>query len=643
MVKQNWIRRLALGLCLGMVLTGAAFASDMGAMPPPPDGGPGGGGPPPMDGAPTEAAIVIADGAENSEAEYTPGAYSAYLFPTESGLVIRDLELISGDYTFNGITVTGSDLRLEKAKIRLGASSPAASDDKGGSAVSLDSGARVFISDSDLIVDGAARYVTAAYNDATLVVNDSLVQSTGSNENTRDIAEPFSNEALLISGTARANFSIGATKTYYYNSTCTAEGWAALSTDSATGSGLDLYAYNTDGIAEHGGYGTYADTNCRVWLYGSRLMAAEIGAIISKSGKIEARSADAADDEALMYLEGDKAETDSSILGGRNAVMIHAPDMMGQGLWAADCGTFIAEDARIATTRDLVSTKDYYDYGDAVGAYIDYVSGSDLLIRSTSATIRLKNVEMDSYNNTLVHTVLNADSMGNFLAPGDGDQVQPVLVQMEDMDVSGDIRHEDYQRNMTVELTGTTLSGNIISGTMERWNETWQDYGEVNWVVDDAFDAVYGVALDMRGNSVWNVTGASSLTSLTVDESSVIHGEITLNGEPLTPEPGVVYTGDITVIGDYTPEPEEPEAEPEPTVSYVVEDDFPPDSLPSDYMDSYAEAEGSDLTDTSPAAPETPRPEPEQSSHAGALVAGIAILAAAGILGGVLVYRKKKQ
>ena len=635
---KRW-RALALGLCLTVLLTGSVLAGDMmppegmGGMmgPPPPGGGPGG---PPGggDGAPGEAAIVITDGREDPDSEYDPGAYSGYLTEDGGALVLEGLELSSGSYTFNGLVVTGPEsvVRLKKAAIRLGVGSPASGEETGGAAVNLDNGATVYISDSNLIVDGAARYVTAAYNDATLVVNDSLVQSTGSNENTLEIAEPFSNAALLISGTARANFSIGATKTYYFNSTCTAEGWAALSTDSAMGSGLDLYAYNTDGIAEHGGYGAYADTNCRVWLYGSRLSAAEIGAIISKSGQIHAMSTLDAEAEVLSYLEGAETEAESAIVGGRNAVMIHAPDMMGQGLWAADCGTFTARNACIGTTEELQSTKDYYDYGEAVGAYIDYVSGSDILIRSTSADIILDNTEMESYNNTLIHTVLNADSMGNFLAPGDGDQVKPVYAHLENMDVTGDIRHEDYQRRMVVELTDTTLSGNIVSGTMESWNETWKDYGDVNWVVDDSFDATYGVWLTMEEGSVWNVTGASSLTRLQLEGDAVINGTVTLDGAEITPEAGEVYEGEILVTGDYVPPvPEEPEAEPETPEESVQEEPvtFVPETTPA--------------PEATPEPEVTPLEPPAPTGHPVAVAVAVIAALAACVVAMVLVRKRK--
>ena len=631
-MKKAWKRLLTWGLCLSLLLSYGALAADMMPMDGmgPPPGGDMGGAPPPGDGAPETAAIVITDGAENPDAEYEPGVYSSYLSNVDGVLTIDGLELTSGDYTFNGLVATGPDsvVRLQKCTIRLGVDAPATDDDTGGAATNIDNGATLYISDSELVVDGAARYVTANYNDAKLIVNNSTVTSTGSNDNTADVSEPFSNAALLISGTARANFSIGATQTYYYDSVCTAEGWAALSTDSATGNGLDLYAYNTEGIAENGGYSTYADTNCRVWLYGSRLTAAEIGCIISKNGQIHSYGSDSAPEDVMQYHEGKEVSIDSSIVGGRNAVMIHAPDMMGQGLMAADCGTFYAENTALATDNDLRSTKDYNDYGEAVGAYIDDVSGDIFLIRSTSADIQLKNVTMDSYNGVLVHTVLNADSMGNFLAAGDGELVNPVAVSMEDMDVTGDILHEDYQRQMTVDLEHTTLTGNLVSGTMDSWNQQWVDYGEVNWVVDDSYDADYGIALTVGDGAVWNVTGDSSLKSLTVMESGTVRGDITLDGKPLTPEPGKTYTGDIQVTGSI------PEEEPESLMESAVETVAAPEA-------SAEEAPAAEK----PAPEASPEPVVETTSQnsGSTVVAVVLAVAALAMIAAAVIIRKKKK
>ena len=632
-MKKPWKRLLTWSLCLSLLLSYGALAADMmpmDGMGPPPDGDMGGGAPPPGDGAPETAAIVITDGAENTDAEYEPGAYSSYLSNVDGVLTIDGLDLTSGDYTFNGLVATGPDsvVRLQKCTIRLGVDSPATDDDTGGAATNIDNGATLYISDSELVVDGAARYVTANYNDAKLIVNNSTVTSTGSNDNTADVSDPFSNEALLISGTARANFSIGATQTYYYDSVCTAEGWAALSTDSATGNGLDLYAYNTEGIAENGGYSTYADTNCRVWLYGSRLTAAEIGCIISKNGQIHSYGSDSAPDDVMQYHEGKEVSVDSSIVGGRNAVMIHAPDMMGQGLMAADCGTFYAENTTLATDNDLRSTKDYNDYGEAVGSYIDDVSGDIFLIRSTSADIQLKHVTMDSYNGVLVHTVLNADSMGNFLAAGDGEQVNPVAVTMEDMDVTGDILHEDYQRQMTVDLEHTTLTGNLVSGTMDSWNQQWADYGEVNWVVDDSFDADYGIALTVGDGATWNVTGDSSLKSLTVMEGGTVQGDITLDGEPLTPEPGETYTGNIQVTGSI-PE-EETESLVESAVETVAAPEAPVEEAPA-------------AAESAPEASPEPVVETTSQNSGSTVVAIVLAVVALAIIAAAVIVRKKKK
>ncbi len=632
-MKKTWKRLLTWSLCLSLLLSYGALAADMmpmDGMGPPPGGDMGGGAPPPGDGAPETAAIVITDGAENPDAEYEPGAYSSYLSNVDGVLTIDGLDLTSGDYTFNGLVATGPDsvVRLQKCTIRLGVDAPATDDDTGGAATNIDNGATLYISDSELVVDGAARYVTANYNDAKLIVNNSTVTSTGSNDNTADVAEPFSNAALLISGTARANFSIGATQTYYYDSVCTAEGWAALSTDSATGNGLDLYAYNTEGIAENGGYSTYADTNCRVWLYGSRLTAAEIGCIISKNGQIHSYDSDSAPEDVMQYHEGREVSVDSSIVGGRNAVMIHAPDMMGQGLMAADCGTFYAENTALATDNDLRSTKDYNDYGEAVGAYIDDVSGDIFLIRSTSADIQLKNVTMDSYNGVLVHTVLNADSMGNFLAAGDGEQVNPVAISMENMDVTGDILHEDYQRQMTVDLEHTTLTGKLVSGTMDSWNRQWADYGEVNWVVDDSFDADYGIALTVGDGAVWNVTGDSSLKSLTVMEGGTVQGDITLDGEPLAPEPGKTYTGDIQVTGSI-PE-EEPASLMESAVETVAAPEAPVEEAPA-------------AEEPAPEASPEPVVETASQNSGNTVVAVVLAVAALAIIAAAVIIRKKKK
>lgn len=215
-----------------------------------------------------KAAVFIRDGEEDTGSEYEAGAYAESITAKKDALEISDLMMSSGSYSFTGIAASGSasTVRMENSTINMSVDEETSGDQAGGDAVTAEDGASVFISDSDLTVEGAGRNVTFVGNNSRLIVNDSTFTSTGSSGNTADIPEPDSNEALLLSGSAQANVSAGNSQTYYYNSTVTAEGWGALCTDPAKEGGSDLYAYNTQAYALDGGYGAGADANCRVWL-----------------------------------------------------------------------------------------------------------------------------------------------------------------------------------------------------------------------------------------------------------------------------------------------------------------------------------------------------------------------------------------
>ncbi|NTV89400.1 MAG: S-layer homology domain-containing protein [Clostridiales bacterium] len=535
-------------------------------------GGPGGGpgGPPGGgDGSHAKAAVYVSGNTRDTSKEYTDGSVTVDNPKNIGKDSASNVMLTSKSYTATGMVITGKStytiggteknykVYSTKSKNYVGTGIAASNgsdllgsfnsvllftlDGKvasdattGSSGIDVDKTSTLNLSNVYLQVDGARRYVVSNYNDGTMVVNDSYIVSTGNADgNTGDIAVPFSNEALLISGTARTNFSIGATKTYYFNSTVVAEGWASLSTDSATGDGLDLYAYNTKASATNGGYATYADTNCRVWLYGSDLQAGEIGAIISKSGKITVTDGASAGKAVTALNTGAATTSGSTLTGGRNAVMIHAPDMMGTGIGAIDCGTLDVRNGALVTSRDLKSTFDYSTYSKETKSYVDYVSGDDVLIKSTSADINLDSAEMTSYNGVLVHTVLNADSMGNFLKAGDNEKAKPVAISMKNMTVTGNILHEDYHRNMTVTLDKTSLTGAIVQGTFDSWKSLWSAKGvtKANWLKDTSWTGSNSLAVTVKSGSTWTVAGTSSASSLTIETGAAVNAP---SGKTLT-------------------------------------------------------------------------------------------------------------
>lgn len=567
---------------------------------PPPPGMPPGGfpegmpPPPPFNMDPHDkAAIFIKNGARVAENEYDEGIVEVTVAEGAAGVGSEGMDgvlLTSADYNATGIVIAGGSYKIggnkdwytlitnpehnyidTKVASDFDATSPnnyntvllfeldediLKEAETGSSGIDAgNDGAVVFIENAYMQVDGAQRYVSSTFGNATTVINDSYLVSTGNaNGLTNDVSLPFSNEALLISGAARTNFSIGTSHTYYLNSTVVAEGWAALSTDASSGDGLDLYAYNTKAYALNGGYTTYADFTCRVWLYGSLLQAAEVGGILSKSGEIYVMDGGSATEDILKFNSGKTTSEGGHVKAGRNAFMIHAPDMMGEGLKAADHGRLTVLKSTLETSNLLESTFDYTTYGQEASAYVDYIRGDVILIKSTSATVKLEETILKSSNGVLFHTVLNSDRFGNFLAENDNESALPITLTMSKMSVEGDILHDDYQRDMRIEFTETSLKGRIYHGSHESWTKHWADNGitKAQWLPDERWNGTNELAVSLDGDSHWEVTKTSSMSRLILEEGARLTApagsfiSLMVNGEEITIAAGS-YSGKVVL------------------------------------------------------------------------------------------------
>ncbi|MCC8121914.1 MAG: hypothetical protein LIO42_08045, partial [Oscillospiraceae bacterium] len=152
--------------------------------------------------------------------------------------------------------------------------------------------------------------------------------------------------------------------TYYYNSYAETEGWAAMSTDSASGSGLDFYSYNSEAYAVSGGYGIYADSSCRDWLYATTLRGAEHGVIISNNGAVHVYSgASATEEDALAYYpeDGELTDAGSLIEAGRNCFYIHSP---GTGSAFGQQAVVEVMDSTLRTSEELNDQQTLVDYAE---------------------------------------------------------------------------------------------------------------------------------------------------------------------------------------------------------------------------------------------------------------------------------------
>ena len=513
----------------------------------------------------------------------TSPTYGAYTAVTEDGRALLD-SILDGAYS---TWIEGGTSDTESLS-------------RGPTMVSCSGGAALLVRNAYIYSEGLEGLAISNNGSSgvgsTMVVKDSLLLSRGYVPACATQSENLPNDPLLVTGADRTNLSGGESVTYYYDTAVIVDGWASLSTDGASGDGVDLVAVNTFASALLGGYGTYADGNCRDYFYGSVLEGAEIGIIIAGTGEVSVFDGDeglsdgvggavglAGDIDPYAFADDDTdygALPGSVIAGGRYAVMLHtagSAPVERQGIFYAKDSTLLTDSA-LLSSADIEYSINASWYGRELSPniqkYIEYTEGDVILVRGTNAEITLDNVTIQSSNGVLIHSVLNNDTSSPAQEPG----TDPVgtFVTLSNMTVTGDILDEDYERPMDIVLTDTTLNGRIVSGTCDAWTDFWLacDYAE-DYTIGlasntfgseaplDAFvhtftmndDGTYeissysdekGTSLTLAAGSVWNVTGGSSLTLLVIEEGAELNGNLFVDGELVDPRPGR-YEGQITL------------------------------------------------------------------------------------------------
>jgi len=126
--------------------------------------------------------------------------------------------------------------------------------------------------------------------------------------------------------------------------------------------------------------------------------------------------------------------------------------------------------------------------------------------------------------------MINSDSNVNSIA--DGDETIGSDITLLNMDVTGDIVHDDYQRELYLTLDNTTLTGAIYCNTCEDWNALCDAEFDGNYILNpDGYDTWWGVTLTLSGNAVWNVTDTSVVTDLIINDGAVVNGVISENAD----------------------------------------------------------------------------------------------------------------
>lgn len=552
-MKGRKLFALLLAFCLA--LSGSALAASGEA-----SGGPGGEA---SAEAEVEALVEVTD--EGVVIDET-----GYRFEQSSGEITEEgmtgVVMTTDDYYMNMVNVAGGVYTLRDCLISKGVSEVP---ERAGGVIAKVTDGLLVIRDSVLTTAGKGGIMYADYPvecsvSGTMVIVSSEITQTGLGGDpagyTAAVPDPPSNEALTISGYARASMSQGLGYTYYYDSTVTTEAWAAMSTDMGA---VRFFAYNSDAIALRGGYGTYADTSCSNWFYGCTLQGAEIGAIISNNGAVRLYAADAAD-EAMMeglalagLTEADIEQTDrrSLVAGGRNGFQLHAPEE-SKGATRNQIALVEAYDTDFVTDPELKEQADLVDwgrdYGPALGEYVDFVSGAVFLVKSHVADIRLTRCHVQSYSDTLLMTAVNSDSMGVYALSSHDMTGKGTVMTLTDCEISGDIKAYDYQRSCAVTLTDTVWSGAYETWDKDEWDAVWSAECAADpkcyWLLDESYNQGQQsvTSLTVGEGSEWIVTGASDMDCLTVEPGGSIRGTVYVNGVETDVSAGGSWTGTVT-------------------------------------------------------------------------------------------------
>ena len=428
----------------------------------------------------------------------------------------------------------------------------------------------------------SAIYTPSGDHETQLVVKDSVLWADGA-------PGGFIPDFKLLVGSARATLILGE-DLWFYNTDIVARDWGAFSHDTNT-KDIQLYAVNSYGETYTGGYGIYALDGTQNYLYGTELVSPQYGMFVMGQGEAVLDDTAAADETALAYAGDSQLEEKKSVLaGGCNAAVFHVNGSV------MEPGILTIRNAVVTTMpEDIVSkygNELYFDlesyllspvkYGES-WFYMQHCLGTLVTTRSHGGIINIEEgAELKAANGVIVQTMIAYDDTAGsiFRDSGDTRELMDVTVNI-DTSVVGDILHEDYQRNMVINV-GADYTGMVTTGSITAWNNLWTVEGLEALLVEggyeDAFELndevvanirsclvreedtaaytdVFGVTMNIAAGGCWIVEGESSVLALNLaDGAAVVADGIYVNcafGEDGLLDPATGMAVDALTAGVY--------------------------------------------------------------------------------------------
>ena len=456
---------------------------------------------------------------------------------------------------FNGVYAVGGDHTLKNVTIHLvgnGRNDMAA---QGAAITALGEGTRLVLDGCTIINKGVVRTTAISADGANLVVkNSTLVAMDGT------LPEDYVPGADLAqmrggfpvggsTGNCRGTNLIGTgTRSAYINSWVSAEGWGVLSTDNCTSPFLTaINSFISVTGDEIGGYGAYAIGNPTERFLGCT-MDVDFDIVTVKGGFITIGDSDkelvaSLNEELELGLAAEELEAlpeQGSTIRSRRF-----------GIMCTGAGTVdITGDTDICTGETFFLNK-----GQKITLNVDGSEGASI-----------------SAENGILMQVMDSDDPGPTGNPYTEPTEDPVrdesfdltsldnaaVSTFKDMELEGDFYNAvgytkaSGEMNMALNFDDTEVTGVITSSSSDHLKDELyineEDYRMFGVLVNTPCPAVNnGVIVSLANGSVWNVTGVSYLTCLTVDGSSTVNGVVTVDGAAVDVSSGGSWKGEIVV------------------------------------------------------------------------------------------------
>ncbi len=410
-----------------------------------------------------------------------------------------------------------------------------------------------------------ARGVGLGFNGNSIKIKNAYLDGAGTgrptihipsktrDKNATQLPDLIVEDSYIDNSTTRAMLLMGG-DVWFLNSTGYTNAWGALSYDNTS---TTMYVVNSDvqNIGS-GGYAIYDAAGCTAFVYGSKVLGGNVGITVCRNAELTVGNLADASDVATAPYTGEADLLTPAVTEGETFIAAHdQPIMMHADMSGPDSqAVAYISDAIISTLDEDLVFADGTSYADwasestgASGLVSEYQSGATALLKSHSGKLVFDNCELRSRTGIAVHSLFTYDSMASGIYPTDGTEYIGDEVIFRNMTVDGDVLHEDYMRKMVLSLENAELNGKVVSTTLAGWNSYWREQVEAlpeeelgdasdemsaldtalqKFIYNDTYETVWGVRMSIDADSVWNVTGDSSLYSLTVADPASIQGNV---------------------------------------------------------------------------------------------------------------------